>query len=226
MLKRIFRRLPISYYPYKPFMHTYNCIFIHIPKNAGSSVLRAFNDQGGRKHAKWHDFYAANSYFFRRYHKFAIVREPAERLYSAYRYYLKGGNQSEEDLALTQKISEHNSNFSGFVESILDTDFYMLQPLFQPQYLYVYDRRLICRVDRLLRYETLMQDWRDLARAQAFPENLPWVNASQDKVESNNKPSLPALSEKAIKKINQLYKLDFELLGYRPLSLPTDKQDS
>lgn len=189
-------------------MHKHHCIFIHIPKNAGSSVLQAFNDKAGRKHAKWYEFFESNDYFFNRYFKFAIVREPLPRLYSAYSYVLKGGSGSADDIALQQFIIANSHDFESFIQHVLDADFIMLQLLFQPQYLYVFDRQLKSVTDSLLRYENLAHDWQNLAKRRGFVASLPKVNRSNiDKV-------LPELSESTQAKVELLYKMDYQLLGY------------
>ena len=190
--------------------HKHKCIFIHIPKNAGSSVLQVFADKAGRKHAKWYEFYESNDYFFKRYFKFAIVREPLSRLYSAYRYVLKGGSGSADDIALQKHIIANSRDFDSFIEQVLDADFIMLQLLFQPQYLYVFDRQLKSVTDCLLRYESLNNDWQKLAKQQGFVESLPKINIS------NSENAFPSLSESAQEKVEQLYKMDYQLLGYTP----------
>jgi hypothetical protein len=208
MLENFKKRLPIAYYPFKPFMHRYKCIFVHIPKNAGTSVLTLFNDTGGRKHAKWYDFFEASDYFFKRYHKFAIVREPLDRLYSAYKYCDSGGNQSKEDIALQSLLRNNSDDFESFIQSVLTYDLMMIQPLFLPQYLYVFDRQNNLILDSLLNYETLVEDWRKLSVTQSFPSELPWVNQSAKEVKTSQ------LSECALQKVINLYHLDYELLNY------------
>lgn len=69
--------------------HRYRCIYVHIPKTGGNSVNRAFG-------LEWEDHkdlrrYAAElpAETFARYLKFAIVRNPWDRLLSDYNYQRK-----------------------------------------------------------------------------------------------------------------------------------------
>ncbi len=204
---RLLQRVPLSNYPYKPFMHKHKCIFIHIPKNAGSSVLALFNDTGGRKHAKYYDFYEANDYFYQQYHKFAIIREPFNRLYSAYKYAASGGNQSIMDVTLQQTIDKRCSDFEGFINNVLCYDFVMQQPLFLPQYLYIFDRQLNCSIDSILTYENLVEDWHNLAMKLTLPTKLPWKNPSKQS-------AMPRLAESALEKVKEIYHFDYQLLDY------------
>ena len=207
IINALLKRLPVSYYPYKPFMHKYNCIFIHIPKNAGSSVLAAFNDNNGRKHAKWYDFLEANEYFYKRYYKFSIVREPLTRLFSAYKYALKGGNNSYSDQALSLYIKERCSCFSSFIDNVLCADFVMQQPLFTPQYLYIFNRQLQCEADSIIYYESLATDWQRVTSELGCLVELPWKNAS-------NGDSMPVLPPHTLKKVSDIYCFDYKLLNY------------
>lgn len=193
-------------------MHKNKCIFIHIPKNAGSSVLASFDDTGGRKHAKWYDFYEANDYAYQRYHKFAIVREPLARLYSAYSYAIAGGNQSAMDLALKQQIEQDCNDFVSFIHDVLSYDFVMQQPLFLPQYLYIFDRQLNCSIDTILMYENLAAEWKLLATKLSLSNQLPWKNVSAKGV-------TPKLDELARSKVFDIYSFDYQLLGYEKLAV-------
>ena len=57
------------------FADEHQCIFIHIPKAAGTSVTLTLFGKGSR-HVPWFEYYQANPRKFRKYFKFAFVRIP------------------------------------------------------------------------------------------------------------------------------------------------------
>lgn len=69
--------------------HPFRCISVHIPKAAGNSVNRAFGIdwQDHKDLARYRAELPAET--FRNYFKFAIVRNPWERLLSEYNYQLR-----------------------------------------------------------------------------------------------------------------------------------------
>lgn len=207
ILKRLLKRLPFCEYPYKPYMHKYKCIFIHIPKNAGSSVMRLLGDEGGRFHVESSYYQQANAYFYNKYHSFAFTREPIERLYSAYKYVLKGGNQRSEDIALANHVKARCCDFSDFIDNLLCADFIMQQPLFKPQYLFVYTRNLQLNVDTLIKLTELTTVWPAFSTNLGIPSQLLHVNKTAKQV-------MPKLTTEQLDKIAQLYKYDYKLLGY------------
>lgn len=209
LLPRIFKRIKLPTYPYRQYMHRHRCIFIHIPKNAGSSILSSLGHVGGRDHVEWRHYRGCNSRWFESYFKFAICREPFARLYSAYSYALKGGNQSSNDVELKNYIAENSNGYDDFVKRILQNDFINENVLFKQQYLFICTRDLSLVVDKVLRFETLTEDWNKLAKEKGLPQTLPTVNAV-----SSTEAEIPALSESAIEKVKELYAKDFKIFGY------------
>jgi hypothetical protein len=78
--------------------HRYRCIFVHIPKTAGKSINRFF----GMEWQKHKDLsrYAGElqPQLFSSYFKFAIVRNPWDRILSDYNFQNKKNAPSNEEL--------------------------------------------------------------------------------------------------------------------------------
>lgn len=204
---KIFNRLLLPVYPFRMYMHKHKCLFIHIPKNAGTSILSSLGHSRGRDHVEWRHYVGANPKWFENYHKFAICRHPMDRLLSAYQYAKRGGNKSPQDMRLKKYIDEHSDSFISFVDRVLDWTFIQENLLFKPQYLFVYDGEENIKVDTLLRFESLSEDWRILAEKLGVKQTLGKENTSAN-------VSLPELSELLSAKVNELYEKDFRLFGY------------
>jgi hypothetical protein len=65
--------------------HKYGCIFIHIPKVAGTSIKKVLC-LPGFGHPPWQYFYQAHPQYWQKYRSFTVVRNPWDRLVSAYHY--------------------------------------------------------------------------------------------------------------------------------------------
>lgn len=77
--------------------HEHQCIFIHIPKTAGTSIEYLLSEKTSGSLHEPLSFYEKEP-MFGTYFKFTFVRNPWARLYSVFNYYKKGGNQSHKKL--------------------------------------------------------------------------------------------------------------------------------
>ena len=78
-------------YSFKPFDQC-GCIFIHIPKCAGVSVSKALFGNLAGGHSRVVDYQLVfNSNEYSNYFKFTFVRNPWDRLVSAFFFLKKGG---------------------------------------------------------------------------------------------------------------------------------------
>lgn len=87
-------------------------IFIHIPKTGGSSILHALNIHNYCCHepiSRYPNYLTQNVF------KFAFVRNPFDRILSAY-IYLTGGFGNEYDAAFAQANLDHFKNFNEFIK--------------------------------------------------------------------------------------------------------------
>src|SRR5476649_167826 len=100
--------------------HEHRCIFVHIPKTAGNSINRVFG-------VGWEDHKDLQRYSeevprdqFESYFKFAIVRNPWDRLLSDYNYQLKKSRAPSSKLFVFAADGSKR-NFAEWVEAALAT---------------------------------------------------------------------------------------------------------
>jgi chondroitin 4-sulfotransferase 11 len=105
--------------------HRYRCIFVHIPKTAGSSVQRLFG-------LDWHNHKDIGRFArelapetFARYLKFAVIRNPWDRLVSDYNFqHRKRTGRGESRLfAAGAGAGGSKRGFHQWLEAVLDDPF-------------------------------------------------------------------------------------------------------
>jgi chondroitin 4-sulfotransferase 11 len=197
-------------YPYKKYCDIHKCIFIHIPKNAGSSVIKLLNNHNSieQEHCTYWEYLRADEQRFQAYEKFCIVRNPWDRLFSAYNYLKNGGNKGS-DQALSEMVNRQCDHFADFVMNWLDADKVYNITVLTPQFMYFYDfHNQHMMIDNLLRFESLSSDFALLQDKLEIAGKLPWVNKSTDKQYQQY------YNQEMIDKVKTLYHYDIDLLGY------------
>ncbi|HWA10959.1 MAG TPA: sulfotransferase family 2 domain-containing protein [Opitutaceae bacterium] len=158
--------------------HQHRCIFVHIPKTAGNSVNRAFG-------VSWENHkdlrrYAAEipAETFAAYAKFAIVRNPWDRIFSDYNYQRKKSRPRSSKLFLFEE-SGRRRNFRTWLEQAL-ADPHRYAPetwggevsdglhRWSPQVDWIRVNGRIA-VDRVLRLEHLQEDYDRARQALRLP---------------------------------------------------------
>jgi hypothetical protein len=162
--------------------HQYRCVFIHIPKTAGQSVLRFFG-------MDWHNHkdlarYAQelNPGVLAGYLKCAVVRNPWDRLLSDYIFQKKKRVQSGNSLFIRDERGNRRS-FRQWVETVL-ADPYRYTPAqwgaevskgihrWSPQLDWVsLDGKIA--MDKVLRMESLQADFAELRSTFNLPAGEP-----------------------------------------------------
>jgi hypothetical protein len=188
------------------------CIFIHIPKTAGTSIEQFIKDNGkneieylGVKNNRSMHHYTASElkkiepHIFDIYYKFSIVRNPYERLLSEYYWCpipdvgFKYGKTKVEFLNYVSKVVKGKRYF----ENIYNDHFI-------PQYMFVYNNKLI--VDHIFRYEDLEWVIDFLKKKLNIERNFPTLNKL--------KITKSDWNENQKNRIYKLYKNDFILFNY------------
>ncbi len=121
---------------YKPFDER-RAIFVHIPKCAGTAVCRTLFGQDKVTHrsvAKYQLIFSPEE--FNSYFKFTVVRNPWDRLVSAY-HFMKGGGGTSGDQKWAEKYLLPYANFDTFVTQALRLPEVQSRHYFRPQYSYI-----------------------------------------------------------------------------------------
>lgn len=206
-VKQVFSVARKSYdYPFQGYMNKNKCIFIHIPKTGGTSVRHALGAENRRLHLPWFNYAQADHRKFNSFLKFAFVRHPVTRAFSAFNYLKEGGNQSE-DLPLAELVAVYKT-FDEFVIKGLGSNEFMNHGLFYPQAYYICDWQGNVKVDFLGRFEKITQDSNELFRLLSINQQLEHKNRSK-------RDSTIKVSEAALDILAQLYANDFKWLGYK-----------
>lgn len=200
----------INNYPYRSYTHKHKAIFIHIPKNAGTSVLKLLMGESiNRDHLTFREFEQSNSYLFDKYYKFCFSRNPYDRAVSTYEYLRRGGNKVS-DLFYQKLFEDKYSTFEEYVLNYLDEFKLHEHVLFKPQYSFVYDDRLNCKVDFCGKFENLNHDMGFVLYKIGISGELNKTNTTPKTKDYRKYYE----NDGVRKKIYNLYKKDFLLFGY------------
>lgn len=196
--------------PYLEINDNLKTIFIHIPKNAGISIEESlFACKIGHKTIKQFEDFDKNK--FEDYWKFTVVRNPYDRLVSAF-FFLKAGGRNNIDLKWSKKNLKNINNFENFVIELEKEEFrksILSWQHFKPQYLYLLNNKEKIDLDFIARIESIEQDFKTIKKHLGINgATLKHSNKSERKnwTEYYNK--------KTKKIVYQIYKEDFELLNY------------
>lgn len=186
-------------------------IFIHIPKNAGTSFehylgLTGLSSGHGIKNGKaqhhflWPDYKSRMGETYDIYFKFTICRNPYMRFISVYNWCRIPGQGARAYKSI--------DNFIDFCEKRIKDNYFtgsVYDDHIIPQYKFVYDDEDNLMVDYVGRFENLDETVQVLEEKFDIKKKFPHMNKDGRK---------RVLSEEQKERIYNLYKKDFELFGY------------
>lgn len=198
-------------------------VFIHISKNAGTSLIASAGDQitvaGHQPARRWVQRHGRAAPLF------AVVRDPYDRVVSEYSYRrrrLESGDPNAHLVDLDQPIDSWVR--ATFAEGVFRTqEFFDRSGVFYNEVnmvdgsliWFVSQRRWLCDdggellVDQVLRFETLASDWAAYSSSLGIDAPLAHLNAS---------PPPPDVIERFDRATRDIvfehYRDDFDLFGY------------
>jgi Sulfotransferase family len=209
----------------RPFLEQ-RCIFVHIPKCAGIGVTEALfaGVHPDRHFTLSHYKLAFSRDEFESFFKFTFVRNPWDRLVSAY-YYLKGGGRGRPiDQALADRLIKPHASFRDFVLNFVTeenverayrlpglADMQVREHHFRPQYSFVcFGRSGAPQVNFIGRFERLEEDFQEVCARLGRTATLRSSNRSK------RRPSdyRDAYDAEMVARVEKAYRRDIELFGY------------
>lgn len=191
---------------YSGYADEHRCVFIHVPKAAGTSIaLTLFNSPS--RHVPWTEYYRANPGKFRRYFKFSFVRNPWNRLVSTY-FFLARGGMDAADARWASQVLPAYSGFGDFVRRWVDEQNVQTWVHFVPQHQFVCDASGAVMVDFLGRMESIETDFARVAAKLGCTAELKKVNTGNQEHYSHY------YDDETREIVRRVYRRDIELFGY------------
>ncbi|EAI0653403.1 alpha-2,3-sialyltransferase, partial [Campylobacter coli] len=161
---------------FKNFHDKYKCIFIHVPKVAGSSIERVIyqTDKWLVGHVKASDYMKFDKDKFDSYFSFGFVRNPYDRVVSAYHYLKKGGGNKNDEKWASKNIYKYNS-FEEFVLALEDLEIQnkILNWMhFTPQYKFLCESEKNILVNFVGKFENLEEDFKKILKILSRKDKL------------------------------------------------------
>ncbi len=197
-------------YSYKSFDDT-KTIFVHIPKAAGISVCKSLYGNLAGEHASVARYqYVFSKKDFYKYFKFTFIRNPWDRLFSAYTFLKKGGiNKQDEDWA-SENLSKFDS-FERFVMEWVSKENISKYVHFIPQIeLLVSPNAMTIPIDFIGFFENIEDDFDYVARKINKKISLPHLNQTYQKARGY----MDEYNETMIGVVENVYRADIEVFGY------------
>ena len=195
-------------------------IFLHIPRNAGSSVeaiLLADMDLRASQHFSAMEWRDSDFKLFNKLLKFCTIRNPYDRIVSAWSYLRAGGNQKPGDMEWAAHLQQLGS-FAAFVlhyfkNKTFQWNTYKLPVHFVPQHLFVTNEEGELLVDVCIEFE----DFKNLGLGKLMKGGVSAEIHSQPapRVRSSKRNKMhDEYTELTADIIYSVYEDDFILFGY------------
>lgn len=198
--------------PYSRLEDNNRVIFIHVPKTAGNALVKTLFGAAATGHDPLSRYLSNNSKKFKSYYKFAVVRNPYDRLVSSF-FYLKQGGIGFFDNDFAESYLNDVDTFEEFVKRLGSDDKFRAAIMswvhFVPQLDFVTLDGSNVALDRVIKLENIDRELSDLCEELRVPP----VKMIRDNIsfrESYKTYYTPEL----IDIVSMLYKDDLTALNY------------
>jgi hypothetical protein len=196
--------------------HKRKYIFIHIPKTAGVSVYEFLGNIKEQNHKTLFDYHDYKDIYF----SFAVVRNPWDRLISAY-YYMKLGGRGYKGDLFAKNIMEKYKDFKHFSMNLGEAQESLLKfnnpdngkkivgfPHLYPQSIWTHDKKIQI-VDYIIHLENLEDDFNKIKKLIGkFSVKIPHKNFTDKKSVNTH------YDYENIQTVLEYFKEDFDNFGY------------
>jgi hypothetical protein len=198
-------------YSLKPF-DDHKCIFVHIPKTAGISITKSLFGNLGAGHMTIKKYQIIfNNIEFNSYFKFTFVRNPWDRLVSAYNFLKKGGFDNYDKFWAQKNLSNY-MDFDSFVKNGLRRKSVQSWKHFVPQYKFICSEDGMPMVDFIGYFENLDNDFSYVQKKLGISSNSKLLHLNKSM--KRNDEYKEYYTEETKKIVEYVYHKDIQLLGY------------
>ena len=190
---------------------------VHIPKNAGVSIQRYFNEGTEGGHITWDQYEVSFPDEYKAFIKFSVARNTWDWYTSLFRYffYQEKGEHYKDDFSIREARQEsYRKGVHNFDDSIEKNVRLRKRGgtaiMYKPQYEYVYDENNTLMVDKLFHFDEIDKCWAWLMSEIGEKDDMPEVN----RIPSGHHYSAYYNDEMA-EKVGKLYKKDIKLFNFK-----------
>ena len=195
---------------FQPCFRETGSIFTHVPRVAGTSISTALYG-GNIGHRFAMDYQRISAREFRRYFRFAFVRNPFDRVVSAYVFARQGGTSHVQPIPDPTYQGAQFKTFDVFVRQWLaHVDLLEEDVVFTPQWRFICDDRGEVIVDHVGKVENLMADLAVVEKRLGTDIRLDDLNRTSRRGDYRS-----YYDDESREIVSQVYRRDIEMFGYR-----------
>ncbi len=197
-------------YSFKPFIDL-NCVFVHIPKCAGVSTCKSLFGNLAGGHTTIADYRVIlTDAEFREFFKFTIVRNPWDRLVSAY-HFLKQGGMNAFDQQWAERNLTRFDDFETFVKHGITNPKIQQGLHFRPQSRFIcFPGRSKIMVDFVGYLENIDEDFEIIRNRIGVDATM----MSANRTKKRSKDYRSDYTDETREIVARIYRRDLELFGY------------